>query len=259
MKKYNVFLSTHPGRVRTVNEDSFVINEITKDIKKSSMNLRGLGMDEPLLCGVFDGMGGEKGGFEASDTAALVASEYYRYLTGSGGEPERSIHDYVKNCTALIKKYLYENKLSRGGTTFVMAYVKNGAARLFSMGDSRIYLSRGGILYRLSRDHTLAEKKFEANIFTREEADRSRESHVLTRFLGMNEESADFRAESYPILTLNSGDRLLLCSDGLYDMCGDAELAALLRERDATIALRDAALKNGGADNITCLMIEPSA
>ena len=259
MKKYNIYLSTDSGKVREVNEDSFVINLNTKDINKSTQNLRGGALEEPLLCGVFDGMGGEKGGFDASDTAALVAAEYYKFLAKAQTSPEGSIKDYVKNCNRLIKKQLEENKQNRGGTTFALAYIFNDTVYLFSMGDSRIYLYRSGTLRRITRDHTLAQKKYEANIFTLEEAEQSNESHVLTRYLGMDPDSADYKAESYRQLTLNPGDKLLICSDGLYDMCSDKQIAKILSAKKApySINLVKAALKNGGIDNITCLVIEP--
>ena len=258
MKTYHIYLSTHPGKVREVNEDSFVINEYTKDIEKSSQHIKGTDMEEPLLCGVFDGMGGEKGGFEASDTAALIAVEYYKYLAKSKTPAEKSIHDYVKNCNNFIKDYLAENKLNRGGTTFALAYFYEENVNLFSMGDTRIYLFRNGTLLRVSRDHTLAQKKYEANIFTKEEAEKSSESHMLTRFLGMDADSADFKAECYAPISLNQGDKLLLCSDGLYDMVDEKKIAEILSIEGTPYSteLLKAALANGGIDNVTCLIIE---
>ena len=76
MKKYNVYLSTDRGKVRAVNEDSFVINQYTKDIDKACRNMKGCDMEEPLLCGVFDGMGGEQCGEIASLIAARYAAGY---------------------------------------------------------------------------------------------------------------------------------------------------------------------------------------
>ena len=259
MNKYNVYLSTNAGKVRAVNEDNFVINGITKDTKKSTENLKGKLLEQPVLCGVFDGMGGEKGGFEASDTAALVAAEYYKYLSLNKALPDDSIDDYVNNCNRLIKEMLAENNLTRGGTTFALAYFYNDSVYLYSMGDSRIYLYRSGILQRITRDHTLAQKKFEANIFTFEEAQNSSESHILTRHLGMDTDSPDYKAEYYRQISLAPDDKLLICSDGLYDMCGDKQIESILSDKGApySIELMKAALDNGGIDNITCMVIEP--
>lgn len=258
MKTYNVFLSTDAGRVREKNEDSFVLNKITKDVRKRSQHITGRAVAQPLLCGVFDGMGGETGGFEASDTAAVVAVAYYRYLCEGKRSFADSIGDYVKNSNQMVKSRLAEHKLRRGGTTFAFAYFSDDCAYLCSMGDSRIYLYRGGALLRVSRDHTLAQKKLEANIYTREEAEQSADSHILTRFLGMDSDSAECAAEGYAPLQLLAGDRLLLCSDGLYDMCGDAQIAQILSASGVnfSVELTRAALENGGTDNITCLVIE---
>lgn len=260
MKKYNIYVSTDPGKVREINEDSFVVNRTTKNTDESTQHIKANKLSEPLLCGVFDGMGGEKGGFEASDRAAIIAAEYYKYLIKYNGPINESISGYVSSCGNLIKEYLAENKLNRGGTTFAMAFMKDDISYLFTMGDTRIYLLRGGMLMRVSRDHTLAQKKYEANIFTKEEAEKSHESHMLTRFLGMDPDSADCVAESYAPIALSGTDKLLICSDGLYDMCSDAEIADVLlsNESDYSIKLVIAARKNGGVDNITCIVVEPA-
>ncbi|MBR1483240.1 MAG: serine/threonine-protein phosphatase [Ruminococcus sp.] len=260
METYNIYLSTDAGKVRTQNEDNFVVNEITRDITRNSRHIKGEAVQAPLLCGVFDGMGGENGGAEASKIAAAVAAEFYRFLRDGNQTIEKRIGDYAENSTKLIREYLDANRMKRGGTTFVMAYLTAGRAHLFSMGDSRIYLYHEGILRRISRDDTLAQKKYEANIFTAAEAVTSNESHVLTRYLGMDAASAEFRVHAYVPVVLAARDRLLLCSDGLYDMCTEDEIAAVLAQDDApySIELTNAALKKGGEDNITCMVIVPA-
>lgn len=258
MKKYNICVSTNLGKLRSENEDSFVLNHVIKDKAKSVQNIRGQAVVPPLLCGVFDGMGGERGGMEASDTAAVVASEYSRFLAEQREPAAKSIEGYVTSCNDLIHRYLEENRLNRGGTTFAFAFLHHDCAELFAMGDSRIYLYREGALRQISRDHTLAQKKLEANIYTKEEAETSSDSHVLTRFLGMDSDSDDCRAEEYEPVILRPSDKLLLCSDGLYDMCSDREIAETLSRSDApgSLLLVEAALNNGGKDNVTCLVIE---
>ena len=164
----------------------------------------------------------------------------------------------ISVCNNQIRQYHSQHKLKRGGSTFAMIYFQDGKAKFFSMGDSRIYLFHRGSLFRVSRDHTLAQKKYEANIFTKEEAESSTESHVLTRFLGMDEDSDEFMAESYDAIIPEKEDKLLICSDGLYDMCSDREILQILSapNQPYTIQLVNKALKNGGEDNITCMVIE---
>ena len=257
MNKYNVYLSTGSGKVREINEDNFIINETIKDDNKSVQHIKGEKISEPILCGVFDGMSGERGGYDASNTAALIAVEYYKYLKNSNQTPEKSIITYIKNCNHFIKKNMKEKKITRGGTTFALAFIDQDAIHLFSMGDSRIYYYSNGLLKQISRDHTLAQKKYEANIFTKEEAKNSPDSHKLTRFLGMDCESADFKPEVYNPISLKKGDKLLICSDGLYDMCNDKTTETILTNtKSYSMELYNAALKNGGIDNITCLIVE---
>lgn len=259
MTEYNIFLSTHKGNVRKINEDSFVINDIFRDPDKSSANIKAELFPEPLLCEVFDGMGGEKGGFESSSIASAIAVDYYDYIVKNNADPDDTIGDYVTNCTIKIREYLSANKLKRGGTTFAMAFCRSGKIQLYSMGDSRIYLYKDGVLRRVSCDHTLAQKKYKANIFTKKEAEESKDNHVLTRFLGMDTESPDFKVEIYDPVTLNAGDKLMLCTDGLYDMCSDKLIDECLASssKKKSIELTKLALKNGGKDNITCMIIEP--
>lgn len=260
MRHYNVYISTDPGKLRDNNEDNFVVNSTFKKPELQRQHLKGNGLSEPILCGVFDGMGGESGGMIASEIGARIAVEYYEFLRQRKNFPEKSIQQYVDNSNRQIRSYLEESKLKRGGTTFALAYIYTEGLRLFSMGDSRIYLYKSGALQRVSRDHTLAQKKYEANIFTREEAEESAESHMLTRFLGMDPESSDFKAEIYVPIVLNEGEKLLICSDGLYDMCTDKEIEEIIfSEQNApTIKLVNKARKNGGIDNITCIIVEPA-
>ena len=256
--KYKVLVSTHKGRVRSENEDNFVFKKNIKRTGNEPQHLMLKEAKEPLLCAVFDGMGGENGGRQASEISATIAVKYYHFLLQNGGAIADSIQDYIATCNTQIKHFLSEHKLKRGGSTFAMIYFKDGIAQLFSMGDSRIYLYRNSALLRISRDHTLAQKKYEANIFTKEEAESSTESHMLTRFLGMDEDSDEFRAEEYSAFRPEKGDKLLICSDGLYDMCSDREIARILSvpNQPYTIQLVEKALQNGGEDNITCMVIE---
>jgi protein phosphatase len=101
----------------------------------------------------------------------------------------------------------------------------------FSLGDSRIYFYREGIIAQITDDHTLANKKLKANLFTREEAENSPESHVLTKYLGMNCEENELFAERYRPFRLNPGEKLIICSDGLYDMCTNDEICDTLNVR----------------------------
>ena len=79
-KQYKVLISTDPGKVRALNEDNFVLNKTVRRAESPFQHVRARSLREPLLCGVFDGMGGEKGGKAASEIAARVALKFYEYL-----------------------------------------------------------------------------------------------------------------------------------------------------------------------------------
>ena len=219
--KYKVLVSTHKGRVRSENEDNFVFKKNIKRTGNEPQHLMLKEAKEPLLCAVFDGMGGENGGRQASEISATIAVKYYHFLLQNGGAIADSIQDYIATCNTQIKHFLSEHKLKRGGSTFAMIYFKDGIAQLFSMGDSRIYLYRNSALLRI-------------------------------------EDSDEFRAEEYSAFRPEKDDKLLICSDGLYDMCSDREIARILSvpNQPYTIQLVEKALQNGGEDNITCMVIE---
>lgn len=255
---YTVYVSSHPGKVRSENEDNFNVNAVTRPAFKQETNMRGFEISEPLVCGVFDGMGGEANGELASKISADSAVSVYRSIAKGECSVDESVRTFAKESNDKIVSMLNNSKARRGGSTCVVAVFREGQAQLFSLGDSRAYLCQNGTLRQLTNDHTLAMKKYLANIYSWDEAVSSPDSHKLTSFLGMDTEGGGIEPESYPAVSLNPGDRLLLCSDGLYDMCSEQEILSLLSEKAAvvTLGLVKKALENGGEDNVTCIVIE---
>ena len=139
-----------------------------------------------------------------------------------------------------------------------MAYCCDGIIKTFSLGDSRIYLYSNNFLRQISNDHTLAVKKYLANIYTMEEAKASPDKHKLTAFLGLDEEHRNKKAEHYPDIKLEQDEKLVICTDGLYDMCSDDEILEMLKNNDENLTanLVNKALEKGGEDNVTCMIIE---
>jgi protein phosphatase len=149
--------------------------------------------------------------------------------------------------------------LDTTGSTVVLALIRSGQALIAHLGDSRVYLFRGACLTRLTRDHSWFHEMLDSGAITPEEAARARSNGGPTRFIGMwGEPVADFQ-----VLDLQSGDLLLLCSDGLTGMLTDADLFDILRKSpaaaDACGRLVAAANVAGGEDNITALVIAVSA
>jgi protein phosphatase len=144
--------------------------------------------------------------------------------------------------------------LDATGSTLVLALVGGDRALLAHLGDSRIYLLRDGRLRPLTRDHSCLQELVDLGVLTPEEAE-GRPNGGPTRFLGMwGEPVADVT-----VLDLHSGDRLLLCSDGLTGMLSDGELEEILAREaapaEACRRLIDAANDAGGDDNITALVV----
>ena len=257
--QYNISIFTHPGKTRKVNEDSFSVNQFVHDQEKQQQHIELSEIPAPVFCAVFDGMGGERGGRETSQIATALASDFYMFLIRNNVSATQHIGEYTALCTKRIRTWLSDHNIRNGGAAFAAAYLNEDSVDVFSMGDVRVYLYRQHVLRQLTHDHTFAQKKADAGIYSSEQARSHSDSHVLTRFLGMDDELDEFAVGLYEPLTLQEGDRLLICSDGLYDMCSDGEIAAILDQTDAadTSSLVDAALTNGGDDNITCVIIEP--
>lgn len=98
----------------------------------------------------------------------------------------------------------------------------------------------------------------EAAIYTEEEAKHSPDQHRLTLFIGSDRKKAGLNADSRPPLPLEVGTKFVLCTDGLTNMCADEEIAELLSQNyfNEAAVLVQAALQNGGVDNITCIVLE---
>lgn len=256
--RYDVHLSTHPGKVRSGNEDNFAINTVYRRLEDPEKKLQGKRLREPLFCAVFDGMGGEANGELASKLCAEVAAlVYYELVKNREVNIDELVSRFVEKSNHAIVDMLESTHSKRGGSTFVMTVFYNGVVYPYSLGDSRIYLYRDKHLHQLSNDQTLAMKKLRANIITEEEALTSPDRHKLTSFLGVDVDAEGLAPQIYQPFVLQPGDKLLLCSDGLYDMCSDRRMSKLMAKEpnEACLALVDAALQNGGEDNITCLLV----
>jgi protein phosphatase len=146
-----------------------------------------------------------------------------------------------------------ELELHGMGTTLTAAVLEDDRLHVAHAGDSRCYLWRAGELKQLTEDHSWIAEQVRVGALTEKEAKQSRFRHVITRSIGV-ERHADIEVRS---VAVTEGDRLLLCSDGLFGLVPDAELAELLGGDDlAGLPARLIALANdrGGEDNITAVV-----
>lgn len=257
-ERYRVYVTSHTGLMRGNNEDNFTVNSVSKKLEYKNVSFSAV-YDAPLVAAVFDGMGGESLGEYASCISARMAKALYNALTGLPDSPvEALICDYTQRANDAIRDFLEKNHCGTGGSTVAAAIIKNEILYPFSLGDSRIYLLHNAKLQQVSKDHTLAMKKVEANIYTPEEAEKSLDSHRLTAFLGADDNGSGLAPELYEPVMLHKSDKLLLCSDGLYDELSFKSIQEIIKNNpdNPTLELVRAAVKRGGSDNVTCVVVE---
>ncbi len=228
--------ATDIGNVRTTNQDQLLV-------------------ESPLFA-VADGMGGHAAGEVAALTAVeALRSAFDKDPTGDGllaaaEAANRSIWDRAQA----------DSELRGMGTTLVAVALvdEDGEDRLaiVNVGDSRVYLLRGGELEQLTTDHSLVQELVDDGQLSEVEATVHPQRHVLTRALGVD---SDVGVDEIQLLPMR-GDRLLLCSDGLSRELNDSQVASVLRRfADPGQAARELvaeAKAKGGSDNITVVIID---
>lgn len=260
--RLRVSVSTHIGKVRGNHEDNFYLKGIyLQDHFRNDFSAT-YTIDHPdgMCFAVFDGMGGAAYGEIASEIAMQTLRKYEKQL--SEAESLRSVDQivsaYTKEANDAVCEMLREKQSLSGGTTFAMLYLIGGVAKLYYLGDSRIYLEQPDGITCLTRDHTLAHQKLDAGIYTPEQASTSPDQHRLTLFIGSDKSEIGLNADSRRPVPIHAGDKFLLCTDGLSNMCTDAEMHTLLSQNyfnEAAILVQEA-LNHGGADNVTCIVLE---
>jgi protein phosphatase len=219
------------GRKRRRNEDSYVV--------------------APPLFAVADGMGGAQAGEVASKLAAAALEETD---PGMLSGPERLVSLIQEANRRVYERASSDPTTSGMGTTMTVALVENGGVTIGHVGDSRAYLIREGRLEQLTEDHSLVNELLKSGKLSREEADLHPQRSVITRAVGTD---PDVDVDAF-VVDVSVGDIFLLCSDGLTDMVGDAEILELAeRHHDdldrMTKSLVSAANRGGGEDNITVI------
>ena len=241
---------TDVGVVRKNNEDNFGY-----DTRKGIF----------VVC---DGMGGQAAGEVASKIAVDTVLGYFQQEEkGRGSEVlGREFTEVSELANALANAVQLANKAIRAasaqestsagmGCTIVAARVEGNLFSIAHVGDSRIYLIRGGAIQQLTTDHSLVMEQVRRGMITLEEAEHFEMQNVIVRALG----SEDSVEPDLADLSLEENDTLLLCSDGLSRFVKDAAMLELINGgknlEEACDALIEAAKNGGSDDNITCLLI----
>ena len=259
IRTLSVSVASDVGKKRKVNEDNFYADNIGIRKDEIMSETADVEVSERAIFAVCDGMGGEAFGKESSEIAVECLSEFCDKIRQADMKIlEEEIDSYVQEANDRICQMIEERMSEIGGSTLAMVCIeKNGVVTAYNVGDSRVYILSDGKLTQITEDQTLAVKKLKANIYTPEEARTSPDSHKLTSFLGVD----DYRTGLYPLTYEKfaiENNKIIICSDGLYDMCTDEEITQILttsEEPNLAECLVRKAIENGGIDNITCIVI----
>ncbi len=223
---------TDTGRVRENNEDSIVTTD--------------------LLAVVADGMGGHPGGEIAANAATGVVQAAF---TGrSADELEAAVR--AANWTIWDRAATHLELEGMGTTLCAAGLVEDGRLALASVGDSRAYLWHEGTLIQLTQDHSVTAELVRRGELRDEDAVRHPHYGVLTRALGVAPDVEIDRTT----FAMEAGDRLVVCSDGLFNELSGTEIASVMAKGEEVTAVVDnlveLAIIQGGRDNVSVVAAE---
>ncbi|HEX9333862.1 MAG TPA: PP2C family serine/threonine-protein phosphatase [Anaerolineales bacterium] len=257
----NVDAQTHPGMTGKNNEDRYAVASFILD-KTDKM---------PVLFAVLaDGIGGHRAGEVAAE---LAVNHMMQAIAKSDGRHiRRTIEVAVNEASDAIAAHSESNKNLKGmGATCAAAWIVGDKLHTVYVGDSRIYLMRGGRIQQLTVDHTWVQEAIDRGVLTPEKAREHPNVHVIRRYLGspvppepdfrlkLFSDEGDQHAEDNQGFQLLPNDALLLCSDGLTDLVWNDEILEMVRSKpnlkEASRALIELANSRGGHDNTTVILI----
>lgn len=246
--EFQVAGRTDIGMVRRTNQDTFGVVE--------SLGLA-------VIC---DGMGGLAGGEVASRVALesfveVAKQEIEASKSADGERGKRALYRAAAAANRAVRaRASYDTRFRGMGTTLVAARLDGNEVTVLNVGDSRAYLVRGGVARQITRDHSYVAEQMRMGLMTEGEAERSPYQSAITRAIGIDD---DVRPDFYTE-TVQAGDDVLLCSDGLMRHMKDEEIGKIVADATMTpgeICDRLVAMVNGrgGSDNVTCVVMRLGA
>lgn len=240
--KMNVYGKSDIGLVRETNQDDIKFEKISDDV---------------LWAVVCDGMGGYNGGDIASEVVSSKISDRLKNIN------KTNTHEIIKSVIesaineageAVYDMSLKDKNLEGMGTTAVVALVNKGVLHVAHVGDSRAYLMDNSKIKQITVDHSIVQDMLLKGDITEEEATYHPQKNIITRALGVKKGVFP----DYNSYTINPGDSILLCTDGLTNELKDKKIYEICKyniPEDVPEKLIDEAKKCGGADNITVALI----
>lgn len=249
-----VVQKTDSGKIRTCNEDAIAC-------------IPRLG-----VVVLADGMGGHNAGEIASGMAtSFLVNEFDRLLSDrppsimpaeeAKAETQDLLRQLIDDVNLAIFQASEGNPHYKGmGTTLVVAVFYDNRMMVAHIGDSRLYRFRDGELKQLTKDHSLLQEWIDSGMITAEQALTAQHKNLVTRALGVDSK-VEPEIHEHEVVP---GDLFLLCSDGLYDMVLDEDIAMTLKSLGANLNLAasqliDQANDNGGKDNISVVLVRSNA
>lgn len=231
---------TDVGMIRKENQDAFWFHQ------SDSVN---------AIAAVCDGMGGARGGAQASSLALRAVKEYY-----NDGPLDDDIKHVFSEIIELSNKFVYKeafsnHELSGMGTTMVLTLVNKNDVYFANVGDSRGYHITNGSIRQVTKDHSAVQELVDSGHLTERQAKIHPNKNIITRAIGVEEE-VEF---DYFHLTAEPGDVIILCSDGLTNHVDENEIqfeASGGSFEDLAERLINLANSRGGSDNITVVAIQ---
>ena len=237
-----VFSATDIGQKRHMNQDFIFTSE------ESVGNL-------PNLFVVADGMGGHNAGDFASRYGVSVLVESVR--RDKNFNPVKVMRNAIEAANREVFSQSRNDPSMAGmGTTMVVCTVVGGYAYIANVGDSRLYLAGSESMTQITQDHSLIAEMVRLGELTPEEGRNHPDKNIITRAVVTNE---DVKIDFFDV-KLDTGDQILMCSDGLSNMVEDQRIFEILKgedtEADKAQVLVDEANANGGRDNIAVIVVE---
>jgi len=246
-----VVIKTDLGNVRTNNEDAASFFRMGED---------NLLREKGYLLIVADGMGGHLAGEVASKMAVEIISEEYFKSTKDPNKEKALIKAFSMANKKIFELAAANDQYKGMGTTATAIVIIGKTIYHAHAGDSRAYLYKNKKITRLTEDHTYVQELVNNGDISSEEADTHPQRNILTNAMGTK---PALRIDTGKCLVdFDENDRLLLCSDGLYDYLTDDEIADVMAEgslQDAADHFIREAKRRGGKDNITVVLAELSA
>ena len=260
MKRYSCAVVTKTGRRRN-NQDNYMLaaKYAPLDHDFSSEVCSG-DTSKPLFAAVCDGMGGEESGERASFEGCAELAAAANALGKDPVQNKSLVDSAIIRANARLCAIMKQDDMGRMGSTVISVLLQNDTLSYTNLGDSRIYMLREGKLYQLTKDHTEGQAMVDAGVLTPEQLRTHPSRNKLSLHLGIFPDEMYVEPAKYADIELHAGDKLLLCSDGVFGVLEPSVITTILGEKTApaerAAKLVDTAFESGSKDNMTAMVID---